>query len=470
MKKILLFVFIFFVFLVPKVKADTTTIDIMKQDFIRYDYLSSYIGCLNCSLYLSDKYVYNDFSAFYSNPTNKAIFDKLWDENSSPTHYGNDIRYHYHVLILSKSSTKLDLFGVITTWSTTYKNSSNQTGYALKTNMYLNGTYYSVLSANTKTQTSQDPGNVHYSLSGGDFYPYRAFPWYTAANPFHVGSALSDSSWFYLPTTSFMSNPVQLNEATDIVINLYDSNNEQIGSYSYGSELPQLYTYGEFNPTSNYTTVNLDDYEYVILSLKDYSKKDAFSSDLQVKGQIGITPVYNYGQTSKDDIINNKVETRCNAAYSDYTSYSLYVTSPDLDNNAVYYIKECINNSSFKFDNNVFNITYITSDNVNNPVITIGDHSYNVIPYGDLPSTATKNEEENYIPGESENAITGNSTGLSSIVKNVQNKLSEIWNIFTYFMSFVNQIFSVFPDEFRTVLLASFTIGCVLGLIKILKA
>ena len=66
--------------------------------------------------------------------------------------------------------------------------------------------------------------------------------------------------------------------------------------------------------------------------------------------------------------------------------------------------------------------------------------------------------------------ITGNSVGLTSIIKNIQKGLSDIWGIFTYFMNFVNQIFSVLPSEYRTVLVASFSIGCILGVLKIFKS
>ena len=274
-------------------------------------------------------------------------------------------------------------------------------------------------------------------------------------------------------------NFVSLDDSSYLFKGFYDNeDNENYDSYlkiSKNDPIPKIKDLLDFSSWSdyennyleNYTEVNLDDYEYVLLSLKDYNQKEAFSSNLQVKGQIGITPIYNYGQTAKDDVINHQITDRCNVNYSDYTDYRLYVTDTDLSNNSIYAVKSCNSGSSFKFDNSVFNIIYVTSENKDDPTITINGKTYHTIPYSNLPSTATQNEEENYIPGESEDSITGNTVGLSGIVKNVQSKLSEIWNIFTYFMSFVNQIFSVLPDEIRTVLVASFSIGCILGLIKI---
>ena len=221
----------------------------------------------------------------------------------------------------------------------------------------------------------------------------------------------------------------------------------------------------ENSQLENYTEVNLDNYKYVLLSLKNYKQTKAFQTNLQVKGQIGITPIYNYGQTSKDSITGSQVQDRCNVSYNNYTSYPFYIIQTDLQNNVIYAVKECSNGSSFKFDNTVFNITYVTEENENNPTVTIGGKTYNVIQYDDLPSTATKNEENNYIPGQSGQA---NSTGgLDTAIKNVQQKMSEIWNTFTYFTDFINQIFSVFPDEVKTILLSAFTIMIVIGLIKI---
>lgn len=213
-----------------------------------------------------------------------------------------------------------------------------------------------------------------------------------------------------------------------------------------------------------YIEVYLDNYEYVLLSLKDYSQTEAFQTNLQVKGQIGITPIYNFGQTSKDAVTGSQVQDRCNLSYSDYTSYPFYIIQSDLQNNAIFAIKECSNGSSFKFDNTIFNITYITSENKDNPTVTIGGKTYNVIPYEDLPSTATKNEEDNYIPGESGYPL---SEGLDSAIKNVQQKMSEIWNIFTYFTDFVGQLFSSLPAEVQTILLSAFIVAIILGLIKI---
>ena len=136
------------------------------------------------------------------------------------------------------------------------------------------------------------------------------------------------------------------------------------------SQLPKLkdllrYTsYSDYISSYNYTSVDLDSYEYVVLSLKDYSTTTPFESQLQVTGQIGITPVYNFGQSSKDSVTGSQVQDRCNPSYSSFTPMSLYINQNDLYNNSVFYIKSCSSGSSFKFDNTIFDITYITSSNV----------------------------------------------------------------------------------------------------------
>lgn len=229
-----------------------------------------------------------------------------------------------------------------------------------------------------------------------------------------------------------------------------------------GKTIPSMYSIE--NP-SNYTEINLDNYEYVLLSLKNYNQTQAFQTNLQVKGQIGITPIYNFGQTSKDSITGVQVQDRCNISYDNYTSYPFYIIQSDLQNNAIYAVKECSQASSFKFDNTIFDITYITTENKDNPTVTIGGKTYDVIPYEDLPSTATKNEEDNYIPGESGSA--SDTGGLDSAIAGAQKKMSEIWNSITYFTDFISQIFSSLPDEIHTILISAFIIMVMLGIIKI---
>lgn len=242
-------------------------------------------------------------------------------------------------------------------------------------------------------------------------------------------------------------------------------------SLNPGNVIPSYNDLKKYNSWAEYpkedtrtTIVNLDDYEYVILNLKDYNQDKAFNTNLKVKGSIGITPIYNFGQTAKDDIMGSKVQDRCNVKYNDYTDYRLSILKQDLQNNSFYVVKGCEVGSSFKFDNTIFDITYVDENNKSDPIVSIGGKDYHVIPFEKLPSSANKNEEENYVPGESEKFT------LSSITKNLASTLEGIWNSFTSFFSFVTKMFSVLPSEFQAIAILTFSTGCILGLIKILKS
>ena len=423
MKKYLLLLILPFIFL-SDVKADETyTLNIST-----YDLNKKFCGIGGCNLTLEESYaqLLNIYNTQYKTDDTAYHIDLFTNYNT--TAYTLSLNYY----------NKNDL---------TFTYSSDGIGVSIP--------HYNFITYDDNTNNWQ-----RYSPSG------------SIGNNILIGTKENYYSNQYLYFDSSWDFPVALYNYT---LTGFYSQTDSI-SLPIGSIIPKAKDFFNYDSWSNfgngisYTTVNLDDYEYVLLSLKDYSQKKAFSSNLQVKGQIGITPIYNYGQTAKDDVINHQITDRCNVNYSDYTDYRLYVTDTDLSNNSIYAVKSCNSGSSFKFDNSVFNITYVTSDNKNDPTITINGNTYHTIPYSNLPSTATQNEEDNYIPGASEDVITGNSVGLTSIIKNIQKGLSDIWGIFTYFMNFVNQIFSVLPSEYRTVLVASFSIGCILGVLKIFKS
>lgn len=205
-----------------------------------------------------------------------------------------------------------------------------------------------------------------------------------------------------------------------------------------------------------YTTVNLDDYEYVILNLKSYIQKDSFSSNLQVKEMIGITPVYEFGTIEKETITD-----RCSVSYSDYTDYRFFILKNDIVNNAVYIVKSCQDGSSFKFDSTKFSITYVTADNVDDPVITVGGEEHHTIPFDQLTNTANKNEEENFIPGASEDFRP---------FESLTDYISDFWNSLTTLMGLVTKLFNTLPIEIRAISITAFTTAVTLGLIKFIKS
>ena len=103
-------------------------------------------------------------------------------------------------------------------------------------------------------------------------------------------------------------------------------------------------------------------------------------------------------------------------------------------------------------------------NNKSDPIVSIGGKDYHVIPFEKLPSSANKNEEENYVPGESERFA------LLDKLDFLINNLNRVWDAFTSFMGFVGKMFSTLPDEFKAIAISSFTIGCTLMIFKIIKS
>lgn len=230
-----------------------------------------------------------------------------------------------------------------------------------------------------------------------------------------------------------------------------------------GDLLPKIKTLQDYDSWTNYTDeatyieVNLNNYEYVILNLKNYNTKDPFNTNLKVKGMIGITPVYNFGQIEKVEVTD-----RCNTSYEEYTDYRFSILKNDLMNYGVYYVKACQENSSFKFNSSIFNITYVTPENVNDPVITFGGVKYNTIPFNKLSNSANQNEENNFIPGASEDS-------LANIVDNIEQFSTDIWNAVQSFMGLVTKFFNTLPPEFRYLSITAFTVLIFIAIIKFVK-
>lgn len=443
------------------IEETTTTIELMEQDFIPYTNVSSYTGCVQCGLYLKNKYIYNNWDKFYSDTNNKEIFDTLYQQyldfrlyykNTYDSNFDDALPGTYlSVIILSNSNEKLDLFGVILTGYN--KSQSSKIGAYDFATMYMNGTYYNYIFSTTKTNIT-----LSYTINESTFYPFNVVPHYDSANPFVVGTGDYSSTWYYLPTTNFIVYPIKYSQAENTIFKIYNTNSELIKTVEYGDEIPALYKWGDFDPDNQYTTINLDNYYHVLLSLKDYSKTEAFSSKLKVKGMVGITPVYDYGSSEK----STNPGDRCNLTYPDFTDYRLYILKEDLERHSFYYVKSCSPGSSIKVDNTLFDITYVTDDNVDDPVVVIDGQEYHVIPYDKLSWTATDNEQNNVVPGESENIF-------DSTINNVSDNLESIWGVITTFMSLVTKFFNTLPAEIRAISITTFTTMCVLGIIKIIK-
>ncbi len=214
----------------------------------------------------------------------------------------------------------------------------------------------------------------------------------------------------------------------------------------------------------NYVEVDLNSYPYIILSLKDYSKTEEFSTINYVKGQYCLTSVYNYGSTEKKDIIEGSKNKRCSLYYDNYTPIRTYILNSDLKNNAIYYLKayDTTKENKVKIDTSVFNIHYVSEEEKNNPIITINGKKHTPKSYDELTDTATKSEDENYADGASEEfSITDIFSAPLEFFKKIINAISE-------FNGLIKELFSFLPDEFLAFLLAAFALLVVVAIVKIL--
>lgn len=214
----------------------------------------------------------------------------------------------------------------------------------------------------------------------------------------------------------------------------------------------------------NYVEVDLNTYPYIILSLKDYSKTEEFSTINYVKGQYCLTSVYNYGSTEKKDIIEGSKNKRCSLYYDNYTPIRTYILNSDLKNNAIYYLKayDTTKENKVKIDTSIFNIHYVSEEEKNNPIITINGKKHTPKSYDELTDTATKSEDENYTDGASEEfSITDIFSAPLEFFKKIINAISE-------FNGLIKELFSFLPDEFLAFLLAAFALLVVVAIVKIL--
>lgn len=422
MKKIL-FTLLLSIFLIPYVNADTLTFDLTS----RYD------------IYIENKDIFeeqaNQFVEYYNTnlKNNYGYYTIFYSTVSNGTtaytglcmRVSNSIKFESYILSNNNYGYVLAL--------------SNSSLFAIDNNQITrlesNISNYAVLFQFNPDLTSSSSFSFIYDAN---------FPILYNKNLITQVEALKNLSIDTLEITNFYSN-------SSIIIN----HNENIPLLKDLLEYDSFVDY-EANK-KGYIEVNLDNYEYVILNLKDYSKKEAFETNLQVKGSIGITPVYNYGQVEKSEVTD-----RCNLSYSSFTDYRFFILKNDLTNNAFYIAKACEENSSFRFDSNIFDITYVTTENVDDPVVTFGGVEYHTIPFNKLSNSANQNEQNNFIPGESGSSLTG-------IIDNISDFTSDIWNAISSFMGLVTKFFNTLPEEFRYLSITSFTVLAVIAIIKFIR-
>lgn len=260
-------------------------------------------------------------------------------------------------------------------------------------------------------------------------------------------------------------------------------------SFPLGQDLFDLNIISDPNLSSNnYTEINLNNYPYVVLSLNDYSISDDFYSNMYVKGQYCVTPGYNYGLLSYDDVNSTRVQNICSQYYDQETLVRMYVTKDNLKNNAIYYIKaqDKTKDNIIKVDTSIFTIHYIYEDDKDNPIININGKNYSIIPFDELPSTANGNTDEGFVPGLScqvgdFNCTTSNyyrsdsnlfdengNLSFGSIFSSPLDLLKDIWSAIIKVFELISMLILLLPTPLQSFLFLSFMLAIILGIIKIL--
>lgn len=391
----------------------------------------------------------------------------LWEANHTseypyyfivllPLNSGSDVIY-YDIVLYATKDNKINLgtSGMVLS-SVTFDGSKYlySYSYSIKDNEYISNVLY-VPSFNSngysllKSNTTPIYNNGTYSYSqGGTVYEYDfdkiVIPDYTSTKY----------------DLSFNSYTVSLNESLPTLESLIDN--------SY------------FTTTSNYVEVNLNNYAYIALSLKNYNKKieDNYSefSNIIVKGQLCATPVYDRGMTERKDVLTGSKVQACSEYTENYKTTRFYILKSDIENNAIYYLKayDTSKENFVKIDTNYFEISYITEENKDNPEVKINGKLYPTLAYDSLTDTSTKSEDEGYISGVS--CAVGdfncyNEYNDSNIFKDIFDKpleaLKSVWSAIINVFEIIKWFILLLPPTLQSFLYLSFMIAIVLGIIKI---
>lgn len=250
-----------------------------------------------------------------------------------------------------------------------------------------------------------------------------------------------------------------------VIINNYlDSGNTYI--LKNGDILPTIYKGKDFTNKGNLVEVDLNSYPYIALSLKDYSKTEAFDVNNYVKGQYCLTPVYDYGLKERREFLSQTQVERCSPYYNEFTLVRTTILKSDLENHAIYYLKsyDTSKENKVKIDSSVFNIHYITEEEKDNPILNINGTKYSTLPFDKLTDTANKSESEGYVSGASGEIKVDWSDIFTSPIDFIKTIWSSVIQVFTVIGYFI----ALLPTTLQYFFYISFMLAIILGLIKII--
>lgn len=367
--------------------------------------------------------------------------------------------YPYYVIELSfnkSSSFSITLSMVMSNqkFSFNYKKSVNNVyGY----NLLEDNTNPEGLPINGKWQNlevSYDSSSTTYNLP--ELKKYVSVPAHYAFQPSIFCSNFLVSSNFDLYFYT---------DYDSVIINNYlDRGNTYI--LKNGDILPTIYKGKDFTDKSNLVEVDLNSYPYIALSLKDYSKTEAFDVNNYVKGQYCLTPVYDYGLKERREFLSQTQVERCSPYYNDFTLIRTTILKSDLDNHAIYYLKsyDTSKENKVKIDSSVFNIHYITEEEKDNPILNINGTKYSTLPFDKLTDTANKSESEGYVSGASGEI----KVNWSDIFTSPLDFIKGIWSSVTQVFIVIGYFISLLPVQLQYFLYISFMLAIILGLLKII--
>lgn len=412
-----------------------------------------------------------------NNAINENI--KYYNENLA-------IDYPYYFISLLKSDNSLSItltsFDNFSDYFGDYFNQTFNT-YVQLIDFTYNGSNRNIkqISYNMNTNSfTETTNNISLFILNSDvktYYPYNYY--YSNFDLYYKGSILNGSCvGTGFGCLSYLSED-------DILYIPYLDGSDKYYFHNANTDflLESYYLYDGNTSLKNetYSSINLNDYSYVALSLKDYDTiPESNSSDytnLYIKGQLCITPVYNYGQTERKDILTGTQVQGCSQYYNDFTLTRMYILKDDVKNHAIYYLKayDTSKENYVKVDTSKFNITYITEENKDNPQVNINGKIYPTLSYDSLTDTSTKSEEEGYLPGSScafgdFNCYTENNADnmFNDLFDKPLDTLKSVWNSISSIFELISEFISLLPDTMQTFLYISFTIAIILGLLKII--
>lgn len=449
-KTLILFVGIISLFGINTVKADT---------YIASDFYSQF-----------DEHIEN-YNKYKEN-INHLI--ELWEDNHSSSFpyyfiiYNNDTLADAHYILYSSNSTEFNLktgnfilngSHFVSGKSDEYYSVHNKTGY-------LYSYYYKVSTNEYNVASSYVPS---FSLKGNRIiidsnviptFKYKPYSYSQGGTNYYEDFDTIKFPSFSSSSTDFTTTEFEIKDGDNLptLKSLYD------GSYIT-------------NELNNYVTINLNEYPYVALSLKDYTERDMFYTNVYVKGQYCLTPVYNYGMTEKKDIITGSKTQRCSTYYNDFTLVRTYILDQDIKNHAIYYLKayDISKENIVKVDTSIFDITYITEETEDNPYVTVNGKDYPTISYNNLTDSATISEDEDYISGVTCQVGDFNCYSkynpeniFDNIFSSPLDFLKDIWSSVTSIFNIITEFITLLPVEMQTFLYLSFMIAIILGLLKLI--